>query len=71
MFRDWTFTFANPFLLKITTVTVRLDLRQGLLEVMFLPDFAYIFLTCSGGCVDHIITFTREGYQDFGCDTFV
>lgn len=51
------------------------DQGQNEIEI-FKRKWLYYYCYCEIGFTtrtlgDHIITFTREGYQDFGCDTFV
>jgi cyclopropane-fatty-acyl-phospholipid synthase len=54
---------------QITTVTVKLGLRRGRWEVC-MPELCIINVCAKLCLVDHIITFMREGNQDYGCDVY-
>ena len=54
---------------QIITVTVKLGLRRGR-WVVCIPELFIINVCAKFGLVDHIITFMREGNQDYGCDVY-
>ena len=54
---------------QIITVTVKLGLRRGR-WVVCIPELFIINICTKFGLVDHIITFMREGNQDYGCDVY-
>ena len=60
---------ADSSVFQITTVTVKLGLQRGRWEVC-IPELCIINVCAKLRLVDHIITFMREGNQDYGCHVY-